>query len=166
MNQRTLNYVLIGSITLNAFLLGVMAMHGMSNRGLMHERRRHLGTEMVGAELAGEQRGPRLLRGLVRAAGGPKDPRVQSLWSGHRQQLAPLREQSHLSRERVMDALAQERFDRELLSQALNEALAARNRVDKMANDGVLELAEKMTPAERAKVRLGLGSFRAVPKPE
>jgi uncharacterized membrane protein len=153
MNQRTLSYVLVGSITLNAFLLGVIAMHSASRRGFMHERGERFRNDLSASESIGDQRGPRLLRGLVRAAGGPKDPRVQALWSGHHQQLKPVREEIHASRERVLGALTQEPFDRQVLSQALNDAVAARQRADQLATLGAVELADKLTPAERATLR-------------
>lgn len=153
MNQRTLKYVLIGSITLNAFLLGVISMHYFSRRGFMHERGRRFGEEAANLQVTGDQRGPRLLRGLVRAAGGPKDPRVQALWSGRRQHLTPVREEMRTARELVLATLEREPFDGQALSQALNDALAAQRRADEIANQGAVELAEKMTPAERASLR-------------
>lgn len=153
MNQRTLNYLLVGSITLNAFLLGVFSMHYFSKRGMMHERSRRSVDDIGISASIGEERGPRLLRGLVRAAGGPNDPRVQALWSGHRQQLAPLREEINASRDRVRSALGSEPFDDQALRRALDAALAARHRADQMAISGAVELAAKMTPEERAKLR-------------
>jgi hypothetical protein len=157
-NQRTLNYVLIGSITLNAFLLGIFSMHLFSKRGAVHERGKHWSDR---AEVTGsitDERGPRLLRGLVRAAGGPKDPRVQALFSGHRHHLAPVRKDIEASRERVSEALRREPFDRQALATALNDALAARHKADQLANQGALELAEQLTAAERASLRAAPGS--------
>lgn len=153
MNQRTSSYVLIASITLNAFLLGVISMHYFSKRGFMHERGKRSTFDQPAGEAMADQRGPRLLRGLVRAAGGPKDARVQALWSGHRQQLLPLREEINQSRERVLDALTREPFDRAALSEALNQALDAQQRAEQMANQGALDLAEKMTKTERETLR-------------
>lgn len=152
MKQRTLNLILVGSITLNAFLLGVIGMHVFSRRGVMHERK-GWGGDSANAESIAEQRGPRLLRGLVRAAGGPQDPRVKALWAGRRQQLGPVREHIDGARQRVEQRLVQEPFDREALRQALAEALAARHRADELANEGVLQLAEQLTPEERAGLR-------------
>lgn len=163
MKQRTLNLILVGSITLNAFLFGVVGMHLVSKRGVMHERKGC--PDVVAAESIGEQRGPRLLRGLVRAAGGAKDPRVQALWAGRRQQLSPLREQMTGAQQRVEQALVREPFEREALRQALADALAARHRADELANEGVLQLADQLTPAERATLRRSRPSSAAPGRP-
>lgn len=146
MNQRTLTYWLVGSIALNAFLLGITSMHFLSRRSPFDERGRGDGN---GATFEGE-RGPQFLRQLVRAAGGPRDPRVKELWSGHREHLGPARRDIMASRERVLQALESNPFDRPALARALDDALQARHRADKLANEGALQLAEKLTAEERA----------------
>ena len=146
MNQRTLTYVLVGSIALNAFLLGVTSMHLLSPRSPFEGRGRG---EANGATFEAE-RGPQLLRQLVRAAGGPRDPRVKELWAGHREHLRPVRRDIMASRERVLQALERNPFDRPALAEALDDALQARQRADKLANEGALQLAEKLTSEERA----------------
>ncbi len=147
MNQRTLTYVLVGSIALNAFLLGITSMHVFGRRSGFEERRR--GGD-ANNETFGDPRGPRFLRQLVRAAGGPRDPRVRELWSGRRQHLGPLRQELLASSERVLDVMEREPFDREELAKALDAALSARHRADQLANEGALQLAEKLTANERA----------------
>lgn len=147
MKQRTLTYVLVGSLALNVFLLGVTSVHVFSRRHHAEDCRREANAS---PETLESTRGPRFLRQMVRAAGGPRDPRVRELWSGHRQHLAPVREQVVSANERVLQALEREPFDRQALAQALTDALNARHRADELANEGALQLAEKLTPEERA----------------
>lgn len=151
MNSPRLVYVLVGSVVLNAFLLGVMSVHFFSRRGNLGGRERaHAEMPM---DAPGEQRGPRLFRELVRAAGGPRDPRVQALWSGQRQHLGAARKAVVESRELVLQALEREPFDAAALDQALQAADQARDQVDRVAKEGALELAGKLTPAERLSLR-------------
>lgn len=145
MNQRTLIYTLLGSVALNFFLLGVTSMHWLS-RPKMAERLAPFAHD----ENVQEYRGPQFLRALVRAAGGPQDERVKELWSGRRQHLGSIRKEIFTSREHVLDALEREPFDRQAVAKALNTALEARQRAEQLANEGVVDLAEKLTPAERA----------------
>lgn len=150
MNQRTLRYTLIGSIVLNAFLLGVISVHAVSRRSSFGWRGR--GVEAT-AGAAGDARGQRLFRELVRAAGGPSDPRVRALWSGQRQHLGEVRGALFSSREKVLAALEQEPFNREALARALEEAEQARQHADHVATEGALDLAAKLTLEERRGLR-------------
>lgn len=151
MNSPRLVYVLVGSVVLNAFLLGVMSVHFFSRRGSLGGRDR-VHAEMP-VDAPGEQRGPRLFRDLVRAAGGPRDPRVQALWSGQRGHLGEARKAVFESRELVLQALEREPFDAAALDQALKAADQARERADRVAKEGALELAGKLTPDERRSLR-------------
>lgn len=146
MNQRTLTYVLVGSIALNAFLLGITSVHFWGGRSSSIDCR---GPDSS-RETLDEPRGPRFLRQLVRAAGGPRDPRVRELWSGRRQHLGPVRQELMTSRDQVWEAMAREPFDRDGLANALDAALRARHRADQLANEGALQLAEKLSASERA----------------
>lgn len=151
MNQRTLLYTLVGSVILNAFLLGVISVHLFSRRSSFGGRGH--GRPEVAIDGASEHRSPRLFRQLVRAAGGPGDPRVRELWSGRRQHLGEVRAALSSAREEIREVLEQEPFDREALARALNAAQQARQRADQMATEGALDLAEKLTPQERKTLR-------------
>lgn len=157
MNQRTLLFTLVGSIALNTFLLGVLSVHAFSKRSPFGGSSRPAdcdgrgGGIVEGASLD-NPRGPGLLRDLVRAAGGRHDPRVKELLAGHRQQLGAMHQEVAASRERVLEVLEHEPFDRAALAQSLAHALETRQRVDKLANEGVVELASKLEPPERAQV--------------
>lgn len=94
-----------------------------------------------------------MFRELIRAAGGPGDPRVRALWSGRRQHLGDVRKAVASSREQVLAALEQEPFDREALARALEAAEVARQRADHLGNEGVLDLAASLTPEERRGLR-------------
>jgi hypothetical protein len=61
-----------------------------------------------------------------------------------------LRQELLASSERVLDVMEREPFDREELAKALDAALSARHRADQLANEGALQLAEKLTANERA----------------
>jgi uncharacterized membrane protein len=150
-NQRTLLYTLLGSIVLNAFLLGIISVHAFSRRSSFGGRG-HVGPDSA-ADAVGERRGQRLFRELVRAAGGPSDPRVRALWSGQRQHLGELHQALSSSREQVLTALEQEPFDREALARALRAAEEARLHADHVATEGVLNLAATLSPAERKTLR-------------
>lgn len=151
MNQRTLLYTLIGSIVLNAFLLGVISVHAFSRRSSFGGHGR-VGPEVT-VDAVTEHRGQRLFRELIRAAGGPSDPRVRALWSGRRQHLGEVRKAVASSREQVLTALEQEPFDRETLARALDAAEKARQRADHVATEGVLDLAATLTLEERKSLR-------------
>jgi len=150
-NQRVLLYTLVGSVILNAFLLGVISVHLFSRRQSF-ESQGH-GRPSAQLDAKSEHRNQRLFRELVRAAGGPSDPRVRALWSGQRKHLGEVRTAVASARENVLEALEREPFDREALAQALDAAEQARQRADHVATEGVLDLAEKLTAEERKTLR-------------
>lgn len=149
-NQRVLLYTLVGSVVLNAFLLGVISVHLFSRQSAGSQGR---GRPAAQIDAMNDHRNQRLFRELVRAAGGPGDPRVRALWSGQRKHLGDVRKAVASARENVLEALEREPFDREALARALNAAEQARQQADHVATEGVLDLAEKLTPEERRTLR-------------
>ncbi len=150
-NQKKLLYLLIGSLVLNAFLLGVISVHVVSRRAGFGGRGPN--RPDVAMDAMGERGGQRLFRQLVRAAGGPGDPRVRQLWSGRRGHLGEVRKALSASREQVLVALEREPFDKQELERALVAAEQARQRADHVATEGVLDLAAQLTPEERKTLR-------------
>lgn len=152
MKQRTLVSLFLGSLALNIFFLGATSVHIFSRRGFETGPQVH---QKGGGKESPESVfvGPRLLRELVRAAGGPKDPRVQALWQEHRDQLGPTRHALKESQREIQSALNQEPFDRTTFERALQSALEARHRADSLANEGAVDLAAQLTHAERQRVQ-------------
>jgi 50S ribosomal subunit-associated GTPase HflX len=90
---------------------------------------------------------------MVKAMGGREDPRVTSLRAEHREGLKGVRRYIEKARADVRAALLQEPFEEHALRLALSELRKHSNKAQKRAQDDMVHLALRMTPAERNELR-------------
>lgn len=160
--------VLFSSVALNVFLLGVFSVH-LSPWARHHRQDQDFagppafGGPMGASEMhgPGPMRGPGGLRGaggheivrdLIRVMGGPTDPRVRDLWHSHRGDHAQMRDRMLSARKAVHAAIAAEPFDKQQLETALAQLQTITNDAQRQAQAGAIELAQKLTPEERARL--------------
>jgi len=160
---KRLGIVLFASLLLNAFLLGGLVVHfARGHRGPPDQRspfattRDHHRRGPPPGRWAG--RGPaetQLLRDVVRALGGPRDPRVQAALSDGRPRMSDHRERLARAQAGVRTALAGEPFEAAQLEQALAQLRRATDANQKQAQDTLIALAAQLRADERASLRSG-----------
>lgn len=171
--SKKLALVLAGSLALNLFLLGAASMHFAHHHRTQAPHQRHLERPHHPAEwqrgaarppeasrprAAPRSEGPPhapLLRKLVRAMGGPKDPRARARLVESRTTMQVLREEIRRAQAEVETALSTEPFDRVKLTEALQHLSTQTERAQKNAQRILVELATELTPEERATLRTG-----------
>jgi uncharacterized membrane protein len=170
LGQKRWTVLLYVSLTLNVFLLGVVSVHafgrGRAPRGI-HTTGKDPGAHDIGSEHgpmrgrhggrgAGAMHGPggaELMRDVVRVMGGPRDPRVHAVWQARREDQAQLRARMRTARSAAQAALASDPFDQQRFEAALSELHRVTSEGQSRAQASVVELAEKLTPSERAQLR-------------
>jgi uncharacterized membrane protein len=177
LSNRTWTILLLGSLGLNLFLLGTIAVHVVKRRAHLAER--HAGAEPAGHERGGPPRlhegrdrpgddgpsrdgprgpgmegagGPPLMRRLVRVAGGPRDPRVRKAWDAEHAELSALRGAVQTARQEVDAALVAEPFSAERLGAALSRLHESSSRAQAQSQKAVVTLASELTPQERSRL--------------
>jgi uncharacterized membrane protein len=93
-----------------------------------------------------------MLRRMVRALGGPDDPRVRQLWQERRPELQRFRQEREQARQAVRAALVREPFEPQALTHALSVLNETNCAAQRRASTAVVELAEKLSPEQRAAV--------------
>jgi uncharacterized membrane protein len=133
--------VLVGSVLLNVFILGALATrwfrHSFDHGDTAH----------------GAMCGLPLFRATVQAAGGPFDDRVRKVFREHVRDARTLRSEVFAARKRAEKALLSESFDAARATSALSSLAEVERRAGESADRATLRLLEKMTPAERKRVR-------------
>lgn len=148
---------LFASLMLNAFLLGVMATHlarghhGRAGRPPPHFE----GGPRGGGERFG-RRGPaeaQLLRDVMRASGGPRDPRVREALSQGRRKMAAHRERMEQAENAVRQALSAQPYDESRLTLALGDLRRAAETGQTEAQETLVRLAAQLSQGERAELQ-------------
>ena len=168
--EKRLGIALLVSLVVNAFLLGTITTHFARGHRPLPAQKRALRTPDVARPPgplgapgpAGfprerrNQRGPvetKLLRDVVQALGGPRDPRVEgALRRGREQRLTHGRQMTE-AQEAVRAALAAEPFDEERLRGRLAELRATAEAGQREAQEGLVVLARQLRPEERLRLR-------------
>lgn len=171
MTQKTLVTLLLCSAALNVFFLGIGAAHAWrhhSGPGPAHHDRRGspdgplapplgrfgAGPPGAGAPGASPAEGT-LIRDMVWAIGGPKDPRVHELLQGSRAGRRTHRAQVERAQADLRRILATRPLDRARLEETLAELRAMTLETQKQAQKTLLRLASEMTDEERARLAPG-----------
>lgn len=89
---------------------------------------------------------------LRRAVGEEAMPTLRAAWERHGQDVDTLREQAHETRLRVVDTLAAEPFDADAYAESLDAMHAARNEMRVGMHAFMIDLAQNLTPEQRAKL--------------
>jgi|GEM_PF-2126897 len=148
---------LVVSLMLNAFFAGSIATHYLrGHRGAAHHRP-HGGDDGPGPRGEhGMRQGPpeaRLLRDVVRALGGPRDPRALAALAEGRQKLANHRRRMEEAQTGVRRALAAEPYDEAELAAALAQLRQAAEAGQKDAQETLAGLGRQLTAKERSVLR-------------
>lgn len=139
MTPKTFSWILLVSLTGNALLGGWIIARST------HKHPRdpsHAGPTQGGG-------GPQLLRRLVGAAGGPRDPRFGELKGAGRPEFRKIRGAMAAAQARVDSELRTEPFSAERFEEAVRELQALEIQGIAGANELAVQLAPKMTPDER-----------------
>lgn len=154
---RWVHLLLISSIGLNVFLLGMMASRHLDRRGF---RERGGGPP---AQL--EQAGPLFaVRNVVRVMGGRQDARVKAIWDRNRVEMRKRGDRVKLAQVNVLRALAREPFSPQAATDAMARARAETQGVAQLAETSLLDLARALTPEERRTLGRHLEKMQDVPK--
>lgn len=100
----------------------------------------------VGGDLA-------LLRELISVMGGPKDPRVKSLWNENGDAVRTHRKQMREAHEQIRKALLSEPFREAALKDAFADLRARTGKAQEQAQAAVLQLSTQLTEQERDALR-------------
>jgi uncharacterized membrane protein len=164
--EKRLGIALLVSLVANAFLLGSIATH-FARRHHLQAQHHHALRARGGPPDFGPpghlrerwgKRGPaeaKLLRDVVDALGGPRDPRVEGVLAhGRGQRMAHQRRMTE-AQDAVVAALAAEPYDETRLRSRLAELRSAAEVGQQEAQEGLVLLAGQLSPEERRTLRSG-----------
>lgn len=162
--EKRLTIALLASLVINAFLLGSIATHFVRRHRLPVEHHHSLRgpSGPPGFDGAGPardrwgKRGPaeaKLLRDVVDALGGPRDPRVESALRHAREQRMSHGRRMVEAQDAVRAALAAEPYDEARLRSSLAELRTLAEAGQKEAQEGLVLLASQLRPEERQSLR-------------
>lgn len=170
MTARTLQRLLVGSLALNLFFVGMGAARWLrpapelvsGESGVAAAPASPSGAERGAPEAAqiGESersQGPPadlvLLRHIAQTMGGRDDPRVQAVLQSDRAEVRRLRGEIAEHRAQVTETLVAEPFDEAALRDALARLRESTSATAERASSAVLTLTSQMTPAERSRLQ-------------
>lgn len=172
--EKRLGIALLASLVVNAFLLGSIATH-FARRHHLEAQHHHTLRARGGPPDFGPssghprerwgKRGPaeaKLLRDVVDALGGPRDPRVEGVLERSRGQRMAHQRRMEEAQDAVIAALAAEPYDETRLRTRLAELRSAAEVGQKEAQEGLVLLAGELRPEERRTLR---SSSPGQPKP-
>jgi Spy/CpxP family protein refolding chaperone len=133
---KTLSVVLFVSLAFNLFWAGTMVGRWGWHGGDHGEVGRHFGAKFW----------------LGRALGDEAAPKVEKMWEAHRTKMKPLREESKQARAKIHATLAATPFDSDAYAEALAASLDRRMAIRASHHAFMIELAEILTPEQRAKL--------------
>jgi uncharacterized membrane protein len=151
---------------LNAFFLGLLVMHHFRHDTGRLWRRGQAMQEFHGPRrgIDGGRSGPAeapLLRELVRAAGGPHDPRIREVLRHGREAMQTHRQRVRTAQESVRTAAARLPYDELALRQALTRLGAEGASAQAEAQQVMLRLAAQLSAEERRRLTGPASSARA-----
>jgi uncharacterized membrane protein len=164
---RAFAVALVVSLMLNAFLAGSIATHylrGHRDAAHHHQRNGDGGPGPRGER--GMRQGPpeaRLLRDVVHALGGPRDPRALTAVAEGRQRMASHRQRLEEAQAGVRRALSAEPYDEAQLTAALAQLREVAAAGQKGAQETLARLGRQLTPQERSVLRESLAEVRPPP---
>ncbi|HSC88391.1 MAG TPA: periplasmic heavy metal sensor [Polyangiaceae bacterium] len=172
LSNKVWSVVLVASLGLNLFCLGLFAAHALRRRAHPHAPHEHemmaapphgpvggphphAGPRDAGRE--GEEGGGILLRRLVRAAGGPSDARVRRAWEGSRAALGGARSELASARREVERTLLEEPFQPAHVEEALEKLRRSSAALQAESHRTLTTLAAELTPEERKRLAPAAG---------
>lgn len=144
MKTKTYSLLLLVSLTLNALLGGFIIARAL---------RRHARDEGPTSPMHFSS-GPHLLRRLVGAAGGPREPRFREIEGAGPREFRAFRFKMQNAQAQVGEALRAEPFSHERFESAVRALEVVEIEGIRGANELAVELAPKLTPSERAEASL------------